>query len=108
MQRQQPVQVLEPFVSVIDSSLQFCSAISLCEALGWPHDLVSAVGGEAAKRSQHADVSGIADEELVAAMSRHVTLHRVAAHQPNAIERAEVPQLRASSQRWSPRNSVVK
>jgi hypothetical protein len=108
VQRQQPVQVLQLSVSVIDSSPQFCSAISLCEALGWPHDLVSAIGREAAKRSQNADVSGVADEELVAAMSRHLTLHRVAAQQPNAIERAEVPQLRASSQRWSPRNSVVK
>lgn len=69
---------------------------------------MGAIGGEAAKRSQHVAVSGVTDEELVAVMSRHVMLHRVAAHQPSAIEKAEVPQLRSSNQRWSPRNSVVK
>jgi hypothetical protein len=96
---------------VIDSSRP-CSSISLCQALGWPRDLVIAIGSEAAKRTQHAAAPEVTDEDLVAAMKRHVLIHlkqnHVVAEQPNAIEKAEVPLPRPSSQRWSPRNSIVK
>jgi hypothetical protein len=70
--------------------------------------MVIAIGSEAAKRTQHAAAPDVRDEDLVAAMKQHLNQNHVVAEQPNGSEKVEVPLPRASSQRWSPRNSVVK
>jgi hypothetical protein len=85
-----------------------CSAISLCQALGWPHDLVLAIGHEASKRSLHEAAPSLSIEDSVAAMNMHLKLHQSNGVASAAAEKGEIPPVRSSNQGWTPRCSVLK
>ncbi len=84
------------------------SAIQLCQALAWPHELTIAIGREALKRSRGDSALSLSIEALVEAMHAHLKLHQNDGATSVAAEKSELVTLRASNQGWSPRSSVVK
>jgi hypothetical protein len=84
------------------------SAIALCEALGFPHELAAAIGSEASKRLQGGAARDLIIEDSVAAMQQYVK-HKGARPAAVAAESMEAASPRSASHGWSPRaNAVVK